>query len=71
MKRYTHLSLEERTLISHYHDNGISMVQIPKNLGRDKSCISRELKRNRNEKDYKPQTAMNRYLTRCHRESIQ
>ena len=22
MKRYTHLILEERTLISHYHDNG-------------------------------------------------
>lgn len=67
MKRYTHLSLEERTLISHYHDKGISMVQIAKNLGRDKSCISRELSRNRNEKEYKPQTAMNRYLARRNR----
>lgn len=68
MRIYKHLSLEERTIISHYHDNGMSLRQIARMMGRHVTTISRELKRNRNQKEYKPQTAMNRYLARRQRQ---
>ena len=69
MKRYTHLSLEERTLISHYHDNGSSIRQISHRLGRSASSISRELRRNRNRSGYKASTAEKRYLVRREKKS--
>lgn len=68
MKNYTHLNEEERVLISHYHDNGISIREISRKLGRHKSSISRELKRNSNKEDYNPETAKQRYLNRRKKE---
>ncbi len=67
MKRYTHLSEEERTLIGHYYDNGLSIGAIGRTLGSDKSTISREIRRNKNKFDYNPQTAKGRYLSRRQR----
>jgi IS30 family transposase len=45
-KRYTHLSLEEREEIAIGLERGESQAHIARNLGRDKSCICREIKRN-------------------------
>lgn len=67
MKKYTHLTEEERVLISHYHDNGISIGEIGRKLGRNKSSISREIRRNSNTNEYKPDTAKHRYLSRRQR----
>ena len=64
MKKYTHLTSEERVLISHYHDNGISIRRIGQLVGRPASTISRELSRNSNKVDYNPKTAQKRYLSR-------
>lgn len=64
MRSYTHLIHEERTLISHYHDNGISIRGISRLVGRSASSISRELKRNSNHKNYNAETASKRYLAR-------
>ncbi len=64
MKKYTHLNEEERVLISHYHDNAISIGEIGRRLDRNKSSISRELRRNSNKEEYKPGTAKRRYLAR-------
>lgn len=64
MKKYTHLSQEERTLISHYHDNGRSIGEIARHLGRSKSTISREFLRNSNKSGYAPKTAGMRSFSR-------
>ena len=63
MEKYTYLSLDERVLISHYHDSGVSSSQIARKLGRHKSTISRELRRNANKARYKPKTAHKRALS--------
>jgi IS30 family transposase len=41
-----HLTLDEREIIGYLHRNGTVLVEIAKRLGRDKSTISRELRRN-------------------------
>lgn len=64
MRNYTHLSYEERTLISHYHDNEISIRRIGQLVDRTPSTISRELARNSNKIGYNPKTACQRYLGR-------
>lgn len=64
MRKYTHLSQEERILIGHYQEKGMSGSQIGRLLGRHKTTVSRELKRNSNQVSYNPQTALNRYLVR-------
>ena len=64
MRKYTHLSSKERVLISHYHDNGISVSEIGRLIGRPKSTVSRELSRNSNQRSYTPKTAKKRYLVR-------
>lgn len=64
MKKYTHLSQDERVLIAHYHDNGLSLTRISSFLKRSKSTLSRELKRNSNKTSYTPETATHRYLAR-------
>jgi IS30 family transposase len=43
---YTHLTQDERYLISHLHLAGRSKTQIGRKLGRSKGTISRELRRN-------------------------
>lgn len=64
MKKYTHLSREERTLIAHYHDNWQSPSVISRLIRRPLSTITRELKRNANKAGYNPETAEKRYLAR-------
>lgn len=64
MKRYTHLSLEERTLISHYYNDGKSIRHIAHFVGRSPSSIWREIARNSNKTSYNPQTACRRYRAR-------
>lgn len=67
MKKYTYLSLDERVLISHYHEEGSSISEIARKMGRHKSTISRELHRNANKTGYKAITAQRRYISRRQR----
>ena len=48
----SHLTLEEREVIAHMHRAGKMQSQIADRLGRDKSTISRELRRNRSRNGY-------------------
>ncbi len=48
----SHLTLEERELIAHMHRTGKMQTQIADRLGRNKSTISRELRRNRSRNGY-------------------
>jgi IS30 family transposase len=48
----SHLTLEEREIIAHMHKAGKMQVQIADRLGRSKSTISRELRRNRSRNGY-------------------
>jgi|TARA_B100001013_G_C24567659_1_gene425219 IS30 family transposase len=66
MSVYSHLSLEERGLISLYHDKGLSKRAIGRQLCRPASCISREIAKNSNKEAYKADTAQRRYLARRH-----
>ncbi len=47
-----HLTLEEREIIAHEHRAGKMQTQIADRLGRSKSTISRELRRNRSRNGY-------------------
>jgi IS30 family transposase len=47
-----HLTLEEREVIAHMHRAGKLQVQIADRLGRSKSTVSRELRRNRSRNGY-------------------
>ena len=47
-----HLTLEEREIIAHKHRAGKMQTQIADRLGRSKSTISRELRRNRSRNGY-------------------
>ena len=46
-KRYDHLTAEDRRLIARLRDDGIPVTVIALQLGRHKSTIHRELRRNR------------------------
>ena len=48
----SHLTLEEREVVAHMHRAGKLQVQIADRLGRSKSTISRELRRNRSRNGY-------------------
>jgi len=56
---YHHLTQEERYLIYVYKKTDKSQSEIAKLLGRDKSSISRELKRNTGSNGYRPKQAHN------------
>lgn len=59
---YKHITIEERCCIEYNLRNGVSPSKIAKILGRNRSSISRELKRNRKEGDeYQPVKAQERY----------
>ncbi len=47
MGHYMHLTLEEREMIMALHHEGRRASEIARAIGRDRSTISRELKRNR------------------------
>jgi len=67
MKKYTHISYEERVLISRYQEEGRTIGQMARYLGRSKSTISRELARNSNLSGYIPKTAEKRSRVRRQR----
>jgi transposase, IS30 family len=52
MKNYTHFSFEERKKIYRYLEVKLSVSKIAEKLGRHKSCVYREIKRNRVEGKY-------------------
>jgi len=64
-----HLTLEEREMIMKYQAMGFSLSRIAKAIGRNKSTVSRELKRNSVSGTYLPSAAHDLYLKRrkaCH-----
>ena len=74
LMNYTHLSIEERCCIRKYYNDGLSLREISRLIGRSASTVIRELKRNRTyELDryyYYPYTAEKKYRLRrryCHR----
>jgi len=64
MSGYTQLTQEERYQIYILKKAEYSQAQIAELLERDKSTISRELRRNRGLKGYRPQQAHNLALRR-------
>ena len=64
MCHYKHLTLEEREKLLYFSAKGYSITEIVEELGRDKSTISRELKRNRNGEQYLPSAAQQMYSKR-------
>jgi IS30 family transposase len=64
MNHYKHLTLEEREMILKYHSEGDSIRKIALKIDRDKSTVSRELKRNSDEDGYLPNRAEERYHVR-------
>jgi len=64
MNGYTQLTQEERGQIYAWNKVGHSQSEITSLLGRDKSTISRELRRNCGLKGYRPQQAHNLALAR-------
>ena len=44
---YHHLTIEERACLHQYYKNGLKVTEIAEMLGRNKSTISRELRRNK------------------------
>ena len=66
---YIHLTIEERTSIAHLHNQGVSLRQIAKTIGRNVSTIKRELDRNytpnkKGDNDYYPYSSQKRYEKR-------
>lgn len=66
MCHYKHLTLEDREKLLKYQAKGYSITAIAKELGRDKSTISRELKRNTTKGEYLPLAAQKKYEKRRH-----
>ena len=69
MNLYSHLTIEERENILKYHTLKMTITQIANVLDRNKSTISRELRRNSDLNGYSPSKATSRYLDRrknCH-----
>lgn len=63
MNHYSHFTLKERELLKHYMDIGLNQSEVATKLGRNKSSISRELKRNSVEGSYLPCDAQALYAT--------
>ena len=57
MSQYRHLTKEDRYHIKAQKDVGKSVAKIAKKIGCDKSTISRELRRNRGRRGYRPKQA--------------
>ena len=64
MCHYKHLTLEEREKLLYFSAKGYSITEIAKELGRDKSTISRELRRNCSGGQYLPSAAQQMYSKR-------
>ena len=57
MRRYTQLTREQRYQISALLNTGHSLTKIAQQLGKHKSTISREIRRNKGQQDYCPKKA--------------
>ncbi|HMM33087.1 MAG TPA: IS30 family transposase, partial [Clostridia bacterium] len=65
MKAYEHFTLSERESLSKYLAEGKPIAQIAQELGRNRSNIYREVRRNSDENgEYLPITATSKYLKR-------
>lgn len=66
MSHYHHLSMEERESLHEYLAQGMSISEAARRLGRSKSTVSRELKRNgyKTYSRYRPSKAMENYHKR-------
>ena len=65
MKAYGHFTLEERESLALFLQKGINKTQIAIRLGRDRSSVYREIKRNTHPKNgYLPLTANSKYIKR-------
>ena len=64
MSHYKHLTIVEREKLDHYRAEGKSITCIAELLGRNKSTISRELRRNTIEGEYMPCKAQVQYQKR-------
>ena len=64
MKTYQQLTQEQRYQISAFRKAGFSQSAIARELAVDKSTISRELRRNRGERGYRPKQAHHKAITR-------
>jgi IS30 family transposase len=67
MKSYQQLTLEQRYQISAFLKTGMKKSAIARELSVDKSTITRELKRNRGQRSYRPKQAQ-RLATERHRQ---
>jgi transposase, IS30 family len=65
MKAYTQLTQDQRYQISAFLKAGFSQSQIARELAVDKSTISRELRRNRGARGYRPKQAHHKAQDRC------
>ena len=70
MKKYCHLSADERGLIHLYLSEEISIRSIGEILRRPASTISREIHRNQNQLEYKSASAHRRYIARRQRDRV-
>jgi IS30 family transposase len=64
MKKYNHLTKAERLKTYEWRSRKISIAECARRLGRNRSTLSRELKRNTTEVGYLPDYARNRYEER-------
>lgn len=64
MNHYTHFTLKERELLKHFLDIGKNQTEISALLGRNKSSISREIRRNSQNGEYIPCEAHEIYKKR-------
>lgn len=64
MRQFKHLSTEERYRIYDMKNLGMSITQIGESIGRSKSTISMELKRNKTKNKYLPMFAQQAYEAR-------
>ena len=71
MGHHRHLTLEQREMVKAFHAQGKTITEIAEEIGKDKSTISRELRRNLNHRGrYVACTAQHKYQERrkgCHR----
>ena len=64
MSLYNHLTINDREKILFFYAKGYSISKIAKEINRNKSTISRELRRNKINNEYSPSNAQNLYINR-------
>lgn len=64
MNLYTHFTLKEREMLKHFLDIGKNQTESSTLFGRNKSSISREIRRNSKNGEYIPCEAHDRYKKR-------